>query len=125
MKVIALIGTGHATSHFLQLVMAPLFPLMREELGVSYATLVPGAPAPGHASRGGGSPCELRPSDRLANSRGKMPAIGPAILADQVKIVGTKQEPGHGGFTHTRFARRLFSIVIPEHGGRWHVVSAC
>jgi MFS family permease len=38
-RVIALIGTGHATSHFLQLVMAPLFPLMREELGVSYATL--------------------------------------------------------------------------------------
>jgi len=39
LKVIALIGAGHATSHFLQLVMAPLFPLMREELGVSYATL--------------------------------------------------------------------------------------
>ena len=39
MKVIALIGTGHATSHFLQLVLPPLFPLMREELGVSYATL--------------------------------------------------------------------------------------
>jgi MFS family permease len=38
-KVIALIGTGHATSHFLQLVLPPLFPLMREELGVSYATL--------------------------------------------------------------------------------------
>lgn len=39
MKIIALIGTGHATSHFLQLVLPPLFPLMREELGVSYATL--------------------------------------------------------------------------------------
>ena len=39
MKVIALIGTGHATSHFLQLVLPPLFPLMREELGVSYAQL--------------------------------------------------------------------------------------
>lgn len=39
MKVIALIGTGHATSHFLQLVLPPLFPLMREELGVSYVTL--------------------------------------------------------------------------------------
>jgi MFS family permease len=38
-KVIALIGTGHATSHFLPLVLPPLFPLMREELGVSYATL--------------------------------------------------------------------------------------
>jgi MFS family permease len=39
LKVIALIGAGHATSHFLQLVLPPLFPLMREELGVSYVTL--------------------------------------------------------------------------------------
>jgi FSR family fosmidomycin resistance protein-like MFS transporter len=39
LKVIALVGAGHATSHFLQLVLPPLFPLMREELGVSYATL--------------------------------------------------------------------------------------
>ena len=39
LPVISLIGTGHATSHFLQLVLPPLFPLMREELGVSYATL--------------------------------------------------------------------------------------
>lgn len=39
LPVISLIGTGHATSHFLQLALAPLFPLMREELGVSYATL--------------------------------------------------------------------------------------
>jgi len=39
LKIIALIGTGHATSHFLQLALPPLFPLMREELGVSYATL--------------------------------------------------------------------------------------
>jgi FSR family fosmidomycin resistance protein-like MFS transporter len=39
LKVISLIGTGHATSHFLQLVVPPLFPLMRDELGVSYATL--------------------------------------------------------------------------------------
>jgi MFS family permease len=39
LKLIALIGTGHATSHFLQLVLPPLFPLIREELGVSYAQL--------------------------------------------------------------------------------------
>jgi len=39
LPVISLIGTGHATSHFLQIVLPPLFPLMREELGVSYATL--------------------------------------------------------------------------------------
>lgn len=39
LPVISLVGTGHATSHFLQLVLPPLFPLMREELGVSYATL--------------------------------------------------------------------------------------
>ena len=37
--VIALIAVGHAMSHFLQLVLAPLFPLIREDLGVSYATL--------------------------------------------------------------------------------------
>ena len=37
--IIALIAVGHAMSHFLQLVLAPLFPLIREDLGVSYATL--------------------------------------------------------------------------------------
>lgn len=38
-KVIGLIGAGHATSHFLQLVVPPLFPFMREDLGMSYAAL--------------------------------------------------------------------------------------
>src|SRR5436190_1783544 len=37
--VVSLIALGHATSHFMQLVVPPLFPLMREELGVTYATL--------------------------------------------------------------------------------------
>lgn len=37
--VIGLIGTGHATSHFLQLVVPPLFPFMREDLGMSWAAL--------------------------------------------------------------------------------------
>ncbi|HXM81580.1 MAG TPA: MFS transporter [Burkholderiales bacterium] len=37
--VISLVAIGHATSHFMQLVLPPLFPLMREELAVSYATL--------------------------------------------------------------------------------------
>jgi MFS family permease len=37
--VIGLVATGHAMSHFLQLVLAPLFPLLRDDLGVSYATL--------------------------------------------------------------------------------------
>lgn len=38
-SVIAVVGTAHALSHFCQLALAPLFPLIREELGVSYATL--------------------------------------------------------------------------------------
>jgi FSR family fosmidomycin resistance protein-like MFS transporter len=37
--VIGLVGAAHALSHFYQLALAPLFPLMREELGVSYSTL--------------------------------------------------------------------------------------
>ena len=38
-RIITLIALGHAMSHFMQLVLAPLFPMMREELGVSYAVL--------------------------------------------------------------------------------------
>jgi FSR family fosmidomycin resistance protein-like MFS transporter len=38
-RIISLVALGHAMSHFLQLVLAPLFPMIREELGVSYATL--------------------------------------------------------------------------------------
>jgi MFS transporter, FSR family, fosmidomycin resistance protein len=37
--VISLIASGHALSHFLQLVLPPLFPLMREDVGISYAML--------------------------------------------------------------------------------------
>ncbi|HUQ76817.1 MAG TPA: MFS transporter [Burkholderiales bacterium] len=38
-RVISLIAIGHAMSHFMQLVLAPLFPMIREELGISYAVL--------------------------------------------------------------------------------------
>ena len=38
-RIITVIAIGHAMSHFMQLVLAPLFPMMREELGVSYAVL--------------------------------------------------------------------------------------
>jgi MFS transporter, FSR family, fosmidomycin resistance protein len=39
LKVISLIGTGHFFSHFYILVLPPLFPLLRGELGVSYTAL--------------------------------------------------------------------------------------
>lgn len=38
-KVIGVVGAAHALSHFFQLVLPPLFPLLRVEFGVSYATL--------------------------------------------------------------------------------------
>ena len=37
--MIALVALGHGTSHFFQLILAPLFPLIKDELGVSYAAL--------------------------------------------------------------------------------------
>jgi len=37
--VIALVGGAHFCSHFFQLAMPPLFPLMRDEFGVSYVEL--------------------------------------------------------------------------------------
>src|SRR5688500_4246458 len=37
--VIGLISFAHGMSHFYQLLLAPLFPFIREELGVSYAAL--------------------------------------------------------------------------------------
>jgi MFS family permease len=37
--VIALVATAHSMSHFYQLVLAPLFPLVKDEFGVSYAAL--------------------------------------------------------------------------------------
>lgn len=38
-SVISIVGGTHAFSHFCQLALASLFPLIREELGVSYAAL--------------------------------------------------------------------------------------
>ena len=37
--VITLVALAHGTSHFFQLVVAPLFPLIKQDLGVSYAAL--------------------------------------------------------------------------------------
>jgi MFS transporter, FSR family, fosmidomycin resistance protein len=39
LQVLALIGSGHAVSHFYALTLPPLFPLLREHLDVSYAAL--------------------------------------------------------------------------------------
>ncbi len=38
-KTIAMVGVGHFFSHFYLLVLPPLFPLLKAELGVSYASL--------------------------------------------------------------------------------------
>ena len=38
-RVIGLIGAGHLISHFLQLALPPLFPILRTELDVSWAAL--------------------------------------------------------------------------------------
>jgi MFS family permease len=38
-KVIGLVGGAHALSHFFQLALPPLFPLLREEFGVSWSLL--------------------------------------------------------------------------------------
>ena len=38
-RIIALIGAGHMVSHFLQLTIPPLFPLLRDEFGVSWVAL--------------------------------------------------------------------------------------
>lgn len=37
--VISLVGIAHALSHFFQLAFAPLFPMLREDLGISYSTI--------------------------------------------------------------------------------------
>jgi MFS transporter, FSR family, fosmidomycin resistance protein len=36
-KVIGLIGSAHCLSHFFQLALPPLFPLLKAEFGTSYA----------------------------------------------------------------------------------------
>ena len=37
--VIGLVSFAHGMSHFFQLLLAPLFPFIKDELGVSYAAL--------------------------------------------------------------------------------------
>src|SRR5258708_34335803 len=38
-KIIGLVGSAHCLSHFFQLVLPPLFPLLKTEFDVSYTTL--------------------------------------------------------------------------------------
>ena len=39
LRITSVVGAAHFTSHFYQLVLPPLFPLMRESLGVNYTEL--------------------------------------------------------------------------------------
>ena len=39
LRIMSVVGAAHFTSHFFQVVLPPLFPLMRESLGVSYTEL--------------------------------------------------------------------------------------
>ncbi len=38
-KIIGLVGLGHGTSHFFHLLLAPLFPWLKDAFGLSYAEL--------------------------------------------------------------------------------------
>ena len=38
-KIIGLVSSGHFVSHFFQLALPPLYPILKDELGVSYAAL--------------------------------------------------------------------------------------
>lgn len=38
-EVIGLVGMAHLVSHFFQLILAPLFPLLKDEFGIGYAAL--------------------------------------------------------------------------------------
>ena len=39
LRITGVVGAAHFTSHFYQLVLPPLFPLMRESLAVNYTEL--------------------------------------------------------------------------------------
>ncbi|MBT5263557.1 MAG: MFS transporter [Rhodospirillaceae bacterium] len=39
LKIMGLVGTAHAASHFFHLVLPPLFPILKDEFGVSYTEL--------------------------------------------------------------------------------------
>jgi MFS family permease len=39
LRIMSVVGAAHFTSHFFQLILPPLFPLMRESLGVTYTEL--------------------------------------------------------------------------------------
>ena len=39
MRTIALVGVAHLASHFFQLVMPPMFPVLKEEFGIGYTEL--------------------------------------------------------------------------------------
>src|SRR5258708_14688911 len=94
-RVVGLISRAHFFSHFYQLVLPPLFPLLKEEFGVSYAAL--GALTGLFFIASG---CAQAPAGFLVDRFGARAGLlsGLALLSGCIAL---------GGFSRT------FSILIP------------
>ncbi len=90
-RLIAIVCVGHSLSHFYSLVLPPLFPVLRAELGVSYAAL--GALITASA---GASAISQPVSGFLVDRFGarRVLAFGLALLASAIALAG--MAPSYG-----------------------------